>query len=101
MHGEVEVIVEYTVIEGMEGEADTVRQAFLDAVKAWEPDRLTYRVLRRGPQGNAWIHLAWLDSPDTQERLFETEFFKEFDAGMERISGGTVAATPLFAWTPA
>ena len=54
-----------------------------------------------GPQGNAWIHLAWLDSPDTQERLFETEFFKEFDAGMERISGGTVAATPLFAWTPA
>ncbi len=97
----VEVMVEYTVQDGMEKEADKVRAAFLDAVSRWEPDKFTYRVMRRGPEGTSFVHLAWLDSPDTQQRLFETDFFKEFNAGMERISGGTVNATPLLEWSPA
>ena len=97
----VEVLVEYTVVDGLEADADGVRAAFLDAVETWEPERFTYRVMRRGPDGNAWIHLAWLDSKETQQRLFETDFFKAFDSGMARISGGTVTATPLIEWTPA
>jgi len=96
----VEVMVEYEIAEGMEARADEVRTTFLEAVAGWQPDRFTYRVLRRGPKGNRFLHLAWLDSPETQQRLFETDFFKAFDAGMQEISGGSVAATPLFEWSP-
>ena len=49
----VEVLVEYTVVDGLEADADGVRAAFLDAVETWEPERFTYRVMRRGPDGNA------------------------------------------------
>ena len=95
----MEVIVEYEVVKGLESEADSVRGAFLNAVAAWEPDRLTYRVLQRGTSENEYVHLAWIDSPATQQRLFETGFFKTFDEGMQRISGGTVRATPLVEWS--
>jgi len=96
----VEVMVEYEVEAGMEAEADAVRAAFLKAVAEWDPDRFTYRVLSKGGEGRAYVHLAWLDSPETQQRLFETEFFKAFDDGMRRISGGSVNATPLVEWSP-
>ncbi len=95
----VEVMVEYEVAAGMEAEADRVRAEFLEAVAAWEPERFRYRVLRRGQTGNRYVHLAWLDSPETQQRLFETDFFQAFNAGMERISGGSVEATPLVEWS--
>ena len=95
----MDVIVEYTVVKGLESEADSVRSAFLTAVAAWEPDHLTYRVMQRGAEGNEFVHLAWIDSPATQQRLFETDFFKTFDQGMQRISGGTVRATPLVEWS--
>ncbi len=96
----LEVLVEYEVLEGMEAEADAVRTDFLKAVEEWDPERFTYRVLQKGPEGRNFIHLAWLDSKETQQRLFETQFFKEFDAGMQRVSGGSVRATPLIEWTP-
>ena len=95
----VEVMVEYEVVPGLEAEADRVRSDFLEAVAAWEPDRFRYRVLRRGQEGNRFVHLAWLDSPETQQRLFETEFFQTFNADMERISGGSVHASPLVEWS--
>ena len=94
----MEVMVEYEVAEGMEAEADEVRMRFLTAVAAWEPERFTYRILKKGQDGNAFVHLAWLDSPETQQRLFDTEFFKEFNDGMQRISGGSVNASPLVTW---
>lgn len=96
----VEVMVEYEVVDGMEERADEVRSAFLAAAAEWKPDQFTYRMLRRGPEGRRFVHLAWLDSPETQQALFETDFFKDFNAGMQEISGGSVHATPLFAWTP-
>ncbi len=97
----LEVMVEYTVAGGMEAEADDVRRKFLDAVSHWEPDKFTYRVLRKGPDSQSFVHLAWLESAETQQRLFETSFFKEFNQGMQRISGGSVHATPLLEWMPA
>ncbi|MDH3498707.1 MAG: hypothetical protein OEM97_01165 [Acidimicrobiia bacterium] len=95
----MDLMVEYAVVDGMEAEADRVRSAFLDAVANWEPHKFTYRIMRRGPEGNSYVHLAWLDSPETQQRLFETDFFKAFNEGMEKISGGSVTATPLFEWS--
>ena len=95
-----EVLIEYTVADGMEDEADVVRAAFLEAVEQWEPERLTYRVLRRGAEGLSFVHLAWLDSKATRQRLFDTDFFKAFDVGMNRVSGGTITATPIFEWSP-
>ena len=97
----VEVLVEYTVPKGQEADADAVRAAFLRGVAEWEPDKLTYRIFRRAGDENSFVHLAWVDSEETQLRLFETEFFKEFDAGIKRASGNTVTATRLFKWTPA
>ncbi|MFQ5554933.1 MAG: hypothetical protein ACE5GC_06140 [Acidimicrobiia bacterium] len=97
----VEVLVEYTVAEGREAEADRVRAAFLEAVAGWHPEQFTYRVLKRGAEGQAFVHLAWLDSPETQQALFDTDFFKEFNEGMQHISGGTVNASPLLPWNPA
>lgn len=96
----MEVMVEYEVVEGMEDAADRVRATFLDEVAKWRPDQLTYRVLQKGREGRHFVHLAWLDSPATQQALFETEFFKEFDAGMQLVSGGSVAASPLLEWSP-
>ena len=96
----VEVMVEYEVVEWMEEEADRVRAAFGRAVEAWEPDRFTYRMLRKGDEGRSFVHLAWLDSAETQQRLFETDFFQEFNAGMQRISGGSVHASPISEWAP-
>lgn len=96
----MDVMIEYDVVEGMEDDADAVRASFLQAAAEWEPDRFTYRIMRKGPEGRSYVHLAWLDSQETQQRLFETDFFKEFDAGMQRISGGSVHATPLFDWAP-
>ncbi len=96
----MDVMIEYEVVEGMEEEADRVRSAFLDEVANWKPEQFTYRVLRKGPDGNRFVHLAWLDSKDTQQELFETDFFKTFDAGMQKVSGGSVHATPLFEWSP-
>lgn len=95
----VEVIVEYTVPEGLEADADAVRTAFLLGIAGWEPEKLTYRILRRGTDGQSYVHLAWVDSEATQQRLFETDFFKEFDVGIKRVSGGTVTATRLFEWS--
>jgi len=97
----MDVMIEYDLVEGMDEEADRVRAVFLDEAARWRPDRFTYRVLRKGPEGSSFVHLAWIDSKETQQELFETDFFKEFDAGMQKVSGGTVHATPLFEWSPA
>lgn len=95
----MELIIEYSVVDGMEADADAVRVAFLSEVAAWQPDRFTYRIMKKGQDGNDFIHLVWLDSPETQQALFETEFFKTFNEGMQRISGGSVNATPLMEWS--
>ena len=96
----VEVLVEYTVPKGQEADADAVRAAFLRGVAEWEPDKVSYRIFRRAGDQQSYVHIASVDSEETQQRLFETDFFKEFDTGIKRASGGTVTATRLFEWSP-
>lgn len=94
------LIIEYVIVEGMESEADRIRADFLESVATWRPEAFSYEIFRKGADGNAFVHLVTLDTPETQQALGEQEFFRTFAEGMQRISGGTVTATPLLPWSP-
>lgn len=90
-----EVLIEYTVVEGMEEEADRARTEFVEHARGWEPDNFRYRVFSKGEAGRQFVHIATIADEATQRRLGAQQWFKTFSEKIGKASGGTVTATRL------
>lgn len=66
----LEFIIQYTVKDGAEEQAQAARDRFIAALKAKNTDRYSYRALAK-PDGKSFVHLAWFADEDA---------FKEFQS---------------------
>ena len=79
----LEFIIQYTVKDGSEDQAEGARNRFFEALCAQNTDRYTYRSLAK-PDGKSFVHMAWFED----ERAFkEFQSLPEFPVFGQELSG--------------
>ena len=90
----MDFIVEYTVADGKEDEAEEVRRRFFAELAEHPDPGYRYRSLRR-PGSRSFVHLAWFADEAAQARFTGLPGFAEFGDGLRAVSSDGPHATPL------